>query len=155
MTRGRRRWEVGGQSLAGKVSPYSSRSRSHTGPACGFTLIEILIVITIIGILATLAQPSYNRAVTSAKEASLKENLFILRDRLDQFYADNGKYPASLNDLVDKPYLRRIPKDPITGSADTWTLVPSTDEQGQQSGIFDVKSGSDKTALDGTRYSDW
>jgi general secretion pathway protein G len=132
-----------------------SGSRRRAGPGRGFTLIEILIVIAIIGILATIAQPSYNRALTAAREATLKENLFILRDRLDQFYADNGKYPASLNDLVDKPYLRRIPKDPMTGSAETWVLVPATDEQGQQSGIFDIKSGSDKIALDGSRYSEW
>lgn len=155
---------MGGQ-REGKVSLHPSRSSRRAGPARGFTLIEILIVITIIGILVTLAQPSYNRAVTSAKEASLKENLFILRDRIDQFYADNGKYPASLNDLVDKPYLRKIPVDPITGSAETWTTVPAPETQGQQGGsgggagggggIFDVKSGSDKTALDGSRYSDW
>ncbi|HSB77790.1 MAG TPA: prepilin-type N-terminal cleavage/methylation domain-containing protein [Candidatus Methylomirabilis sp.] len=144
-----------GSQREAKAAPSPSRLRRRRGPVRGFTLIEILIVITIIGILVTLAQPSYNRAVTSAKEAALKENLFILRDRIDQFYADNGKYPAALNDLVDKPYLRRIPKDPMTGSADTWTLVPFTDEQGQQSGVFDVKSGSDKIALDGTRYSDW
>ena len=129
--------------------------RSALGPPGGFTLIELLIVITIIGILITLAQPSYNRAVTAAKEATLKENLFILRDVIDQFYADNGKYPSSLNDLVEKPYLRRIPKDPITGSPETWSPVYVTDEQGQQNGIFDVKSGSDGTGLDGTRYSDW
>jgi general secretion pathway protein G len=143
------------------MSPHPAVSSRRAGPARGFTLIEILIVITIIGILVTLAQPSYNRAVTSAKEASLKENLFILRDRIDQFYADNGKYPASLNDLVDKPYLRRIPKDPFTGSADTWATVPAPEDQSQPGGggggggIFDVKSGSDRTALDGTRYSDW
>ena len=155
MTRGRRHRDNAGRRGVGKVSPNPSSSRRRAGSDRGFTLIEILIVITIIGILVTLAQPSYNRAVTSAKEAALKENLFILRDRIDQFYADNGKYPASLNELVDKPYLRRIPKDPITGSAETWTLVPFTDEQGQQSGVFDVKSGSDRIALDGTRYSDW
>ena len=97
--------------------------------APGFTLIEILIVITIIGILITLAQPSFNRAVTAAKEATLKENLFIFRDVIDQFYADNTKYPASLTDLVEKGYIRQVPKDPVTGSADTWVLVPATDER--------------------------
>lgn len=121
----------------------------------GFTLIELLIVISIIGILVTLAQPYYQRAVTAAKEATLKEDLFILRDVIDQYYADSGKYPPALNDLVDKKYIRRIPKDPVTGSAETWALVLFTDDQGQQGGIFDVRSGSDAIALDGTRYSDW
>ena len=121
----------------------------------GFTLIEILIVVTIIGILVTLAQPSFHRAVTAAKEATLKENLFILRDVIDQFYADNTKYPAALTELVEKGYIRQVPKDPITGSADTWVIVPATDEQGQQVGVFDVKSGSDRTAHDGSRYADW
>ena len=139
---------TGSAQLGARGSGLGTRQR-------GFTLIEILIVVAIIGILATIAQPSYNRALTAAREATLKENLFILRDRLDQFYADNGKYPGSLNDLVDKPYLRRIPRDPMTGSAETWVLVPATDEQGQQSGIFDIKSGSDKIALDGSRYNEW
>jgi general secretion pathway protein G len=121
----------------------------------GFTLIELLIVITIIGILVTLAQPSYQRAVTAAKEATLKENLFVLRDVIDQFFADNSKYPGSLQDMVDKGYLRRVPRDPVTGSADTWVGVPATDDQGQQQGIFDVRSGSEAVALDGTRYADW
>ena len=121
----------------------------------GFTLIELLIVITIIGILVTLAQPSYQRAVTAAREAVLKENLFNLRDVIDQYYADNGKYPLALDDLAQKSYLRRVPKDPITGSAETWTPVYYTDAQGQQNGILDVRSGSEATALDGTRYSDW
>jgi len=121
----------------------------------GFTLIEILIVISIIGILITLAQPSYQRAVTSAREATLKENLFVLRDVLDQFYADNAKYPAALADLVEKRYLRRVPLDPTTRSAETWVLVRAQDDKGQDAGIFDVKSGSDGTAIDGTRYADW
>ena len=120
----------------------------------GFTLIELLIVITIIGILITLAQPSYNRAVTAAKEATLKENLFILRDSIDQYYADNAKYPLALSDLAEKKYIRRVPKDPVTGSAETWSLVYITDEQGQQQGIFDVKSGSEAIGLDGSRYND-
>jgi general secretion pathway protein G len=121
----------------------------------GFTLIEILIVITIIGILVTLAQPNFNRAVTAAKEATLKENLFIFRDVIDQFYADNTKYPASLSELVEKGYIRQVPKDPVTGSADTWVLVPATDEQGQSAGVYDVRSGSDRTARDGSQYADW
>lgn len=121
----------------------------------GFTLIEMLIVVTIIGILVTLAQPSFNRAVTAAKEATLKENLFILRDVIDQFYADNTKYPTALTELVEKGYIRQVPKDPVTGSAETWVIVPATDEQGQQVGVFDVKSGSDRTARDGSRYADW
>ncbi len=121
----------------------------------GFTLIEILIVITIIGILITLAQPSFNRAVTAAKEVTLKENLFILRDVIDQFYADNTKYPDALNQLVEKGYIRQVPKDPLTGSAESWVIVPATDEQGQQVGVYDVKSGSDRTASDGSRYNEW
>ena len=120
----------------------------------GFTLIEVLLVITIIGILLTMAQPSYQRAVIAAKEATLKENLFVLRDVIDQYFADNNRYPESLNELVDRKYLRRVPKDPITGS-DTWVPVYATDEQGQEAGIFDVKSGSERVGTDGTRYSDW
>jgi general secretion pathway protein G len=131
-------------------SPRASRLSAQ-----GFTLIEILIVITIIGILITLAQPSFNRAVTAAKEVTLKENLFILRDVIDQFYADNTKYPAALNELVEKGYIRQVPKDPITGSAESWVIVPATDEQGQQVGVYDVKSGSDRTASDGSRYNEW
>ena len=130
-------------------------SGSARGAANGFTLIELLIVITIIGILLTLAQPRYERAVMAAREATLKEDLFILRDVIDQYYSDNAKYPPALNDLVDKKYIRRIPKDPITGSADSWALVYFTDEQGQQNGIYDVRCGSEATALDGTRYMDW
>ncbi len=140
--------------LGTQPSALGSRLSALRSPS-GFTLIEVLIVVTIIGILISLAQPSYHRAVMSAKEATLKEDLFILRDVIDQFYADNTKYPLTLNDLVEKRYLRRIPKDPLTGSAETWALVSFTDEQGQQNGIFDVHSGSDGIALDGTRYSDW
>ena len=123
--------------------------------ACGFTLIEILIVVMIIGILVTLAQPSFHRAVSSAKEATLKENLFVLRDVIDQYYADNGKYPQALTDLVEKGYIRRIPKDPLTGSTESWVLVQATDEQGQQAGVYDVRSGSEGVAGDGSKYSDW
>ncbi|HXZ43828.1 MAG TPA: prepilin-type N-terminal cleavage/methylation domain-containing protein [archaeon] len=145
---------------ASSWQPVARRGRDSTrgsrlAAPRGFTLIELLIVISIIGILVTLAQPYYQRAVTAAREATLKEDLFILRDVIDQYYADNAKYPAALNDLVEKRYIRRVPRDPITGSADSWALVYFTDEQGQQQGIYDIRSGSEFVALDGTKYSEW
>lgn len=152
-----------GKGLAVPAGKDAARWPGREAPArrpCGFTLIEILIVISIIGILITLAQPTFQRAVTAAREATLKENLFVLRDLLDQYYADHGKYPPSLQALVDERYLRRIPKDPITGSSETWVLIYSQEAPGQpaaqqESGVYDVKSGSDTVSLDGTRYSDW
>jgi general secretion pathway protein G len=154
MTRGRRAFCAQRSAFSSQSSEFGDRRSRHPARP-GFTLIEILIVITIIGILITLAQPSYQRAVSAAREATLKENLFVLRDVIDQFYADNGKYPGSLNDLVEKAYIRRIPKDPITNSTETWVLVQATDEHGQQAGVYDVKSGSEAVSRDGTKFSDW
>ncbi|HEY7677703.1 MAG TPA: prepilin-type N-terminal cleavage/methylation domain-containing protein [Candidatus Methylomirabilis sp.] len=121
----------------------------------GFTLIELMIVITIIGILATISQPMFRNAMLQAREAALRENLYVLRDAIDKFYADNDKYPEGLTDLAEKRYVRKVPKDPITGSAETWQAVHFTDEKGQQAGIMDVKSGSDATGSDGQKYSEW
>lgn len=121
----------------------------------GFTFIEMLIVVAIIGILATIALPSFQLAVTKAKEAALKENLFILRDVIDQYYADQEQYPPSLADLVEKRYLRRVPVDPLTGKSDSWAFVYATDEQGQETGIVDVRSGSEQVGLNGVPYQEW
>jgi general secretion pathway protein G len=121
----------------------------------GFTFVEIMIVLVIIGILLTLAQPNFTTSVQRAREATLKENLFILRDVIDQHYADHGEYPPTLEALVEKRYLRKIPKDPVTGSDTTWALVHDTKEDGTEAGIFDVRSGSDQTGLDGTPYNTW
>lgn len=121
----------------------------------GFTFVEVMIVLVVIGILVTLAVPSFTTSVHRAREAALRENLFILRDVIDQHYADHGTYPPALEVLVEKRYLRKIPKDPITGSESTWILVPDTDEHGVEAGIFDVKSGSDQSAMDGTVYNTW
>jgi len=123
----------------------------------GFTLIELMIVLAIIGILATLALPTYRYAHIRAKEAVLKEDLFTLRSLLDQYYADKGHYPSSLEDLVNEGYLRKIPIDPMTGSAETWQLIYEEPKEGMETppGVYDIRSGSDAIALDGTRYSDW
>ncbi len=124
----------------------------------GFTLIELIIVITIIGILAAIAVPVMKQAPRRAKEAALKENLFTLRSCIDQYYADRQVYPQSLEELVEKGYIRKIPIDPITGQAD-WVLEYGEEEFGDemesQPGIVDVHSASNETALDGTSYSEW
>lgn len=127
----------------------------------GFTLIEIIIVLSIIGILVGLALPQYRNSVLRARETVLKENLFTLRKLIDQYHQDKGKYPLSLQMLVQDGYLRSIPVDPITRSAETWIEVPevfSPDEDisMEPPGIVDVKSGStEKSRIDGTAYNDW
>src|SRR3989344_6715849 len=120
----------------------------------GFTLIELLIVMSIIAILATIAQPSFKQAIIKARESVLKEDLFILRDVIDQYYADKGKYPPAIDDLVGEGYIRGIPRDPFTNSADTWQLIYNS-EQEEEQGIYDVHSGSDMVAVDGTPYNEW
>ncbi|HTH00232.1 MAG TPA: type II secretion system protein [Vicinamibacterales bacterium] len=126
--------------------------------ARGFTLIELLIVIALISILATMGVVQYRNSVQSAKEATLRTDLFRMRDAIDQYYADKAKYPASLDALVSDGYMRAIPEDPITKSADTWQTVPAEPEPGNTSsdpGIYNIKSGAPGTGLDGTSYSDW
>lgn len=124
----------------------------------GFTLIEVLIVLTLVILLASVGMPTYQNSVQRAKEATLKEDLFRMRDAIDQYYADKTKYPASLQDLVSEGYLRAIPKDPITDSADTWQTVaaePDPLNTTAEPGIYDVKSGSEAMSMEGTPYADW
>ena len=124
----------------------------------GFTLIELLIVITLISLLATMGVVQYRNSVQSTREAILRTDLFRMRDAIDQYYADKTKYPASLEALVSDGYMRKIPEDPITQSADTWQTVPAEPDPGNPSaepGIYDVKSGATGTALDGTAYADF
>jgi general secretion pathway protein G len=126
--------------------------------ASGFTLIELLIVIALISILATMGVVQYRNSVQSAKEATLRTDLFRMRDAIDQYYADKAKYPASLDALVSDGYMRAIPEDPITKSSDTWQTVPAEPEAGNTSsdpGIYNIKSGAPGTGLDGTSYSEW
>ena len=123
----------------------------------GWTLIELTIVITLMTILSTIALVGYRTATTRTREAVLKEDLFRMRDAIDQFHADRGVYPIELNELVLNQYLRSIPDDPFTNSADTWVVVLAEVNPSDplMQGIFDVRSGSPGTALDGTVYAEW
>lgn len=123
----------------------------------GFTFVEIMVVVTIIVILISMAIPIYNRSITRAKESVLHNNLFTLRQVIDQYSYDKQKAPQSLQDLVSEGYLRKIPVDPMTGSNDWRTIMEDASQSINQSepGIWEVKSTSDKTSLDGTPYSDW
>ena len=124
----------------------------------GWTLIELLIVISLITILASLALTNYRNSVQASREAVLKSDLFRMRDAIDQYYADKGKYPQSLDTLTSEGYLRKIPEDPITRSASTWQTVPAEPDPANPSaepGIYDVKSGAEGVGLDGTAYAEW
>ncbi len=131
----------------------------------GFTLIELFIVMAVLGILISIAVPNLKQSIVRAREAVLKEDLFQIREAIDQYYADNGNYPATLNDLINaqaksKSYLRAMPKDPFTNAED-WVTVAlestgeSTGDSGGETGIFDVHSASPLMAIDGTPYNTW
>lgn len=126
--------------------------------ADGFTLVELLVVMSLIVILGTVALPQYKHSVLYAREAVLKEDLFRMRDAINQFYADKGHYPESLDALVTEGYVRKIPVDPMTNGSDTWQTIAAEPDPGNPSaapGAYDLLSGSDRTALDGTKYSEW
>ncbi len=124
----------------------------------GFTLIELMIVMAIIAVLMSVAIPIYSRSIVRAKESVLKNNLFTLRTVIDEYTYDKQKAPQSLQDLVSDGYLRQVPIDPMTNSADSWKTImedASNTVNQTEPGIFDVRSGSDKTSSEGTPYSDW
>jgi general secretion pathway protein G len=125
----------------------------------GFTLIELMVVVALISVLAGMGVVVYRNQILRTKEAVLREDLFRMRDAIDQYYADKAKYPASLEALVAEGYLRQIPKDPIKDSSETWQTIPSEPDPADPTaevGIFDVKSGSEGTSpFDGSRYADW
>ena len=140
-------------------SPFTiHHSPSRRRQAAGFTLIELLVVLSLISLLASMAMVQYRNSIRRSEESVLKTNLFRMTDAIDQYYADKGKYPASLDALVSDGYLRAIPVDPITRTADTWQTVPAEPDPGNpaaEPGIYDVKSGAQGQALDGTTYADW
>lgn len=143
-----------GEAVSGEVGT------GRTGGTRGFTLIELIIVFALIGILVGLAIPQVQHALRKGKETALKENLFLMRNLIQQYYTDKHKYPPSLQTLVDDGYLRSIPIDPLTNSSETWQTVQETLDEDQmmqavEAGIIDVLSGSEDTALDGTFYNTW
>jgi general secretion pathway protein G len=126
----------------------------------GFTLIELMIVVSIIGILAAIAAPNYKWGIIRAKEAVLRENLYSMRTTIDQFYADQGKYPDSLQELADKKYLKVLPNDPFTGNKnDTWIILPppppTEGGEAPKGSVYEVHSGSNLIGSDGKPYNEW
>jgi prepilin-type N-terminal cleavage/methylation domain-containing protein len=151
---GNRKWKSG----SGTGISHSPFPIPHF-PRRGFTLVELLIVLALIATLLTIALPRYFGSLERSKEAALKQTLAATRDAIDKFFADNGKYPESLPELVDKRYLRSLPLDPITESTTTWTIVPAPQEsaaRGEVRGeVYDVRSGAEGNATDGKPYADF
>jgi general secretion pathway protein G len=134
------------------------RTQASTRRRLGFTLIELMIVMAVIAVLMSIAVPIYVRSIQRSKESVLKNNLFTLRTVIDEYTYDKQKAPQTLQDLVSDGYLRQVPMDPITGSNESWKLImeDATNTVNQtQPGIFDIRSGSDLTSLEGTPYSEW
>ncbi|MCK6407009.1 MAG: type II secretion system GspH family protein [Rhodocyclaceae bacterium] len=120
----------------------------------GFTLIEMLVVMAVIATLLTIAVPRYFQHLDRAREVTLRETLATMRDAIDKYQADTGRYPETIEELVTRHYLRRLPADPITERSDTWEIVPPPAEPGSRS-VYDVKSGAEGSGLDGSEYRSW
>lgn len=120
----------------------------------GFTLIELIVVLAIVASLLTLAMPRYHHSLERSKEAVLRHDLQIMRDAIDKFYADRGRYPGTLEELAERRYLRKVPPDPVTDSSATW-LVVSPPAGEARDGVYDVRSGAPGKSLDGEPYESW
>ncbi|MDP2883157.1 MAG: prepilin-type N-terminal cleavage/methylation domain-containing protein [Azonexus sp.] len=120
----------------------------------GFTLIELLVVMSVIATLLTIAVPRYFQHLDRAREASLRESLAVMRDAVDKYRGDTGRYPETIEELVTKRYLRKVPPDPITESTETWIIVPPPDEPGQRK-VWDIRSGAEGQGISGSDYSTW
>jgi general secretion pathway protein G len=131
----------------------SGSCNTVTGRRDGFTIIELMVVLAVLALLVSVVTPRFIRHVEKARESVLRQNLFVLRDAIDKYSADNGRYPASLQVLADTKYIRRVPEDPITGRNDSWVLVMPSSQS--QQGIFDIRSGATGSAQDGTAYASW
>ncbi len=126
--------------------------RITNGKQQGFTFVEVMIVLAMVALLLSIAVPRYFAGLERAKEAVLKQDLQTVRQAIDDFYADHGSYPYSLESLVEKRYIRTMPVDPLTERSDTWLIIPAPNNA---IGLYDIKSGAEGTAIDGSTYSDW
>lgn len=144
---------LGRRHLGSMVCPTTSGELMKK--ARGFTLIELLVVMSILALLLTIALPRYFGSLDRAKVATLKENLLIIRGSLEKFNGDKGRYPQSLQELVEQQYLRDVPMDPVTERRDSWVLVPSAASPGVPTGVFDVHSGAPGATRDGVAYADF
>jgi general secretion pathway protein G len=156
--RNTRDWRASADAAAAPPVPHA---RKHSYPCLrrrGFTFVELMVVLTIIVVLITMAIPIYQKSIIRAKESVLKNNLYTLRTVIDNYTYDKQKAPQSLQDLVTEGYLREVPMDPMTGANDSWKTIMEDYSQSvdqDQPGIWDVRSGSDKIGLDGKPYADW
>ena len=123
------------------------------GNISGFTLIELMVVMAVIAILLSIALPRYFSSLEKSREALLHQDLSLLRETLDKYYGDKGKYPDALDDLVSSRYLRSVPVDPITDSKATWVSIPP--DAPEMGGVYDIRSGAQGVARDGTEYRNW
>jgi general secretion pathway protein G len=140
-----------GEDGAGSLS---TRIARRCGRTLGFTLIELIVVLAILALLLTIAIPRYFAHVQHAKEATLKQDLNVMREAIDKFYGDKGRYPENLEELVTMRYIRAVPPDPITDSASTWKVLPPVDPEAKGA-VYDVKSGAEGSGPDGKPYAEW
>jgi general secretion pathway protein G len=122
--------------------------------SAGFTLIELIVVFAILALLISLAVPRYFAHIERAKEATLRQDLSVMRDAIDKFYSDKGRYPDALEELVKERYIREVPTDPLTESASSWMVLPPADSK-EKGLVYDVKSGAEGKSADGKPYSEW
>jgi general secretion pathway protein G len=134
--------------------PSAGAQRASSVPQTGFTLIELIVVLTVLALLLTIAVPRYYSHIEHAKEATLKQDLSVMRDAIDKFHGDKGRYPDQLDELVSARYIRNIPVDPITESSTTWRIVPPTDTEAKGA-VYDIKSGAEGKSADGSPYGEW
>ena len=126
---------------------------THQAKTSGFTLIELLVVLAVIATLLTIAVPRYFSSLEKSRESVLQQNLALMRETLDKYYGDKGRYPDALDELVSSKYLRSLPVDPITDSSTTWIIIPP--DQPEMGGVYDVRRGAEGVARNGTEYRNW